>query len=546
MKLLLRLIRDSWPTLLFASALGAVSGAANVGLLAIVHRSLRMSDASSHNLLWMFVAVCFASLVTRIASQMFLVRVSQDSISRLRLGLCQRILETPLRQLEEIGMHRMIVVLTNDVSIVGMAMNSLPSVFVSVVILLCGAVYLGFLSWQLLVAALLFGIAGGLSYWGASRVARRYNSEGREAQDGLLNHIRNLINGIKELKMHAGRRQEFVEQALDRADEQVRENQYKGMVIQDAAIVWGRLLFLVAIGLLIFVWPMFAQPDAETMAGYTLAIFFLMSPLERIFAFLPLLSRAGISIYKINKLGLMLDEQAVESVVSAAPVTSWNSIELSQVTHGYHREGQEGGFLLGPIDWKLQPGEIVFVVGGNGSGKTTLIKLLTGLYAPLGGQILLDDRPVNGDSREVYRQLFAAVFDDAMVFEGLWGVSREDRDARAHQYLAELRLEHLVKISDGKFSTTELSRGQRKRLALLTAYLEDRSIYVFDEWAADQDPTFKKVFYEQLLPELKRRGKTVVAITHDDRYFAAADRLIRMEDGRFTGSSSFHHQSDDV
>ena len=537
MKLLFRLIRDSWPTLLLASVLGGVSGAANVGLLAIVHRSLRKPDASSHNLLWMFVAVCLVTLLTRIASQMFLVRMSQDSISRLRLGLCQRILEAPLRQLEEIGMHRMIVALTNDVTIVGMAMNSLPSVFVSVVILVCGAVYLGFLSWQLLVAALLFGIAGGLSYWGASRVARRYNSEGREAQDGLLNHIRNLINGIKELKMHAGRRQEFVEQALDRADEQVRENQYKGMVIQDAAVTCGRLLFLVAIGLLIFVWPMFAQGDPETMAGYTLAIFFLMSPLERIFAFLPLLSRAGISIYKINKLGLMLDEQAAEAIVSA-PFTSWSSIELSQVTHEYHREGQEGGFLLGPIDWNLQPGEIVFVVGGNGSGKTTLIKLLTGLYAPLGGQVLLDDRPVSADNREAYRQLFAVVFDDAMVFEGLWGVSREDGDSRARQYLAELRLEHIVKISDGKFSTTELSRGQRKRLALLTAYLEDRSIYVFDEWAADQDPTFKKVFYEQLLPELKRRGKTVVAITHDDRYFGVADRLIRMEDGLITEGGS--------
>jgi putative ATP-binding cassette transporter len=233
----------------------------------------------------------------------------------------------------------------------------------------------------------------------------------------------------------------------------------------------------------------------------------------------------------------MLDEQAAEAAASV-PLAAWNSIELSEVTHEYHREGQEGGFLLGPINLTLQPGEIVFVVGGNGSGKTTLIKLLTGLYTPLGGQILLDERPVNAESREAYRQLFAVVFDDAMVFEGLWGVSREDRDARARRYLAELRLEHIVQISEGKFSTTELSRGQRKRLALLTAYLEDRSIYVFDEWAADQDPTFKKVFYEQLLPELKRRGKTVVAITHDDRYFAVADRLVKMEDGRIAEGSS--------
>lgn len=150
---------------------------------------------------------------------------------------------------------------------------------------------------------------------------------------------------------------------------------------------------------------------------------------------------------------------------------------------------------------------------------------------PRDGQILLDERPVDNSNRDAYRQLFAAVFDDGMVFEGLWGIDPRDRDSAARRYLGELRLEHLVQVSDGRLSTTELSRGQRKRLALLTAYLEDRPIYIFDEWAADQDPTFKRVFYEQLLPELKRRGKTVVAITHDDRYFAVADRVVKMEDG---------------
>lgn len=543
MKLLFRLIRESWPTVLLASLLGGASGAANVGLLAIVHRALRKPDSAPTNFLWLFVGMCVVTLVTRVASQIFLVRMGQDSISRLRLGLCRRILEAPLRQLEDIGSHRIITSLTNDVTVISMAMNGLPTVGVSAIILVCGSLYLGFLSWPLLLMGVLFGFLGAASYWATARVARRFNVRGREAQDGLLKHIRNLINGVKELKMHSTRRQEFVDQVLSHADEQVRENQFKGMVIQDAAITWGRMLFLVAVGLLLFLGPVFSVTTPETVAGYTLVIFFLMSPLERIFAYIPLLSRARIAVQKINKLGLMLDEQSAEAA-AVVPVTSWTSIELADVTHEYHREGQEGGFLLGPINWTLQPGEIVFVVGGNGSGKTTLIKLLTGLYTPLGGQILLDDCPVNAENREAYRQLFAVVFDDGMVFEGLWGVSREDRDARASRYLAELRLEHIVQVSDGKFSTTELSRGQRKRLALLTAYLEDRSIYVFDEWAADQDPTFKKVFYEQLLPELKRRGKTVVAITHDDRYFSVADRLVKMEDGRIAVGSSLLTQSE--
>ena len=133
------------------------------------------------------------------------------------------------------------------------------------------------------------------------------------------------------------------------------------------------------------------------------------------------------------------------------------------------------------------------------------------------------------------------VFDDAMVFDSLWGLDAADLDQRAREYLRQLELDHVVTVTDGAFSTIKLSRGQRKRLALLTAYLEDRPIYVFDEWAADQDPVFRKIFYLRLLPELKRRGKTVVAITHDDRYFAAADRIIKLEEGKIV--EAFRHES---
>lgn len=543
MKLLLRLARESWPTLTLATVLGGLSGAANVGLLAIVNRQLRHAGTSTSTLVWAFVGVCLVALVTRIASQIYLVRMSQNSLSRLRIGLCRRILEAPLRQLEEIGTPRMIGALTADVTIVGMALNALPSVVVSVIILICGMVYLGFLNAPLLAAGAVFGVAGGVTYWATARLGRKYLSDSREANDVLLTHVRSLINGVKELKMNAARREEFVVEAIERSDQDVRENQFQGTVIQDAAVVWGRMLFLVAIGLLLFAWPHVRPTDSDTLIGFALGVFYLMSPLERIFAYLPLLYRAGLSVNKINKIGLLLDERPPEARGATTSV-AWESIEFAGVTHEYRREGQEGGFLVGPIDWRLTPGEIVFLVGGNGSGKTTLMKLLTGLYSPRDGRLLLDERPVDDGNREAYRQLFAVVFDDGMVFEGLYGTNREDREARARQYLRDLKLDHVVSIADGKFSTTELSRGQRKRLALLTAYLEDRSIYVFDEWAADQDPSFKKVFYEQLLPELKRRGKTVVAITHDDRYFAVADRIVKMEDGRLADGVSLLSHSE--
>src|SRR5262249_40882734 len=118
------------------------------------------------------------------------------------------------------------------------------------------------------------------------------------------------------------------------------------------------------------------------------------------------------------------------------------------------------------------------------------------------------------------------------LFDSLLGMESPGLDAQARRYLSELRLAHKVKVQNGALSTTELSRGQRKRLALLTAYLEDRPLYVFDEWAADQDPQFKEIFYPRLLPELKARGKAVLVISHDDRYFPVADRILRLEDGK--------------
>jgi putative pyoverdin transport system ATP-binding/permease protein len=204
------------------------------------------------------------------------------------------------------------------------------------------------------------------------------------------------------------------------------------------------------------------------------------------------------------------------------------------VTHRYYREEEEGSFHLGPIELSFTPGELVFLIGGNGSGKTTLALLLLGLYAPESGTIRLDGVPIDEINRENYRQLFSAVFSDYHLFDTLFGLNRTGLDVQAREYLDRLQLRGKVQIKDGEFSTQSLSQGQRKRLALLTAYLEDRPFYVFDEWAADQDPVFRRVFYEELLPDLKARGKTALVITHDDQYFSIADRCLRMDLGKIT------------
>jgi putative ATP-binding cassette transporter len=260
----------------------------------------------------------------------------------------------------------------------------------------------------------------------------------------------------------------------------------------------------------------------------------MMTPLEVIISSLPIFGRANIALKKIEDLGLSLASRTSERSpeIPSDPATCVESIELAGVTHTYYREGDDQHFVLGPIDLKLFTNEVVFLVGPNGCGKTTLAKLLVGLYFPEEGEIRLNGKPVTDESRREYRENFSVVFSDFFVFEQLLGLESPRLDEQARDYLARLQLNHKVQVVEGGLSTTELSQGQRKRLALLTAYLEDRPIYLFDEWAADQDPLFKEIFYHQLLPELKARGKTVIVITHDDRYYSVADRLVKLEYGR--------------
>jgi putative ATP-binding cassette transporter len=233
------------------------------------------------------------------------------------------------------------------------------------------------------------------------------------------------------------------------------------------------------------------------------------------------------SLSEIENLGLSLSQRSGETRLrqSRCRGSDWN-LEGGCLSSN----GRDGDFILGLLtsSWPEDP----FRGRRRGSGKSTLAKLVVGLYSPEGGEIRLDERPITDQNRESYRQHFSVVFSDFYLFEDLLGLESPSLDQRARDYLSLLELEHKVQVKNGGLSTTALSQGQRRRLALLTAYLEDRPIYVFDEWAADQDPQYKKVFYTQLLPELKARGKGVIVITHDDRYFDLADRIFKLDYGK--------------
>jgi putative pyoverdin transport system ATP-binding/permease protein len=511
-----------------------LSGACNAGLIALVNVALTRTGPASRGLVWAFVALGLGKVVSLFFSQAVLAGFSQKAVAELRRDLIRKILAVPLRDLEELGNPRILAALTDDVFNVTQALLAVPLVSVNLAILMGGAAYLGWLSWKLLAAILVVIAAGAAGYLMVVSSALRFCRWAREEEDKLFGYFRALTDGIKELKLHRSRRGAFFSRNIETVTASFQRHNVSAEIRFAAAQSWSHLLYFALIGLILFLAPSLGSVSNRTLTGYVVTTLYLMGPLSGVLSSFPLFGRARVALQKVQDLGVSLAEHSTEDcpVDKTEKQRHFERLDLCGVVHSYHREQEDTNFVLGPVDLRFQPGELVFLVGGNGSGKSTLAKIITGLYLPEAGEIRLDGELVTHQNRDAYRQLFSAVFADFFVFDNLLGLDGADLDSRAGGYLEQLHLQHKVRVSNGSLSTTAVSQGQRKRLALLTAYLEDRPFYLFDEWASDQDPHFKKVFYTKLLPDLKARGKAVLVITHDDRYFDMADRLIKLDYGK--------------
>ncbi|MFM7450457.1 MAG: cyclic peptide export ABC transporter [Leptolyngbyaceae cyanobacterium] len=534
MKLFTFLSQTSWQSLTIAIVTGFVSGGSSAGLIALISRALNLSGGGTDlsTLAWGFVGLAVIALVSSIISQILLIHLAQKAIFQLRLNLSRQILTAELTHLEQLGAPRLLANLTEDVQAIADAVRLFPFLCIDIAIVAGCMLYITWLSWQtFLMVCLLTVVALGSCRWLLKR-GQQFLALARDEQDQLFKQFRAVTDGTKELKLNYWRRQAFLKDELRNTAVSYRRYNVEGLTMFAITSSWGKLLFFFAVGFILFALPKLMTLPPQTLAGFVLTFTYLMLPMDRLVNSLPLLSRAGIAFHKIEILGLSLSDRAEPTTIPETARPTWQSLRFKGVTHFYGSDQQDSHFVLGPLDLTLQAGELVFIVGGNGSGKSTLAKLITGLYLPEMGEIWLDDRQITQQNREWYRQHFSVVFADFYLFDRLLGITDADLDDRATHYLQRLNLDHKVSILDGKLSTTNLSQGQRKRLTLLTAYLEDRPIYLFDEWASDQDPAFKDLFYREFLPQLKNQGKTVLVITHDDRYFHFCDRLIKLDYGQ--------------
>lgn len=536
MSLILYLLKTSRTTIALAIFTAVVSGFCNVSLIALINNAITNQGQVNNLQIWIAIALVATVFMANLITQISITQIIETVTYKLRLRLSRQILSCPLQHLEVIGANRILATLNDDTNSIGIGISSISFFLINITLIIGCLCYLFWLSWLVFLVTIVILLSGmalvKLLLW---RIVR-FQKLAREEQDLLFKDFRSITDGIKELKLNRSRRNSFLSKQFEKTALSLRNYRVKSAKFVAIASSYGELQQFLILAVVVFVLPQIFPVNAQLFSGYVLTLTYLTRAITAIFLNLSVFSQANVALQKIDRMGFLLEEKVENSVLLEFPSSSSYQIDLIDLCHSYDSKGKQNNFQLGPIDLTINSGEVIFIVGGNGSGKSTLAKLITGLYIPDRGKIMLNGEPITNQNREAYRQLFTTVFADFYLFDKIFGSNLNNLDEIAFKYLEKLELNHKVEVRDGIFSTIDLSQGQRKRLALLTAFLEDRPIYLFDEWAADQDPYFREIFYKQILMELKAKGKIVLAISHDDRYFHLADRIIKLDYGQLVSN----------
>jgi putative ATP-binding cassette transporter len=528
MQLLLLVWRQyRWP-FIAVMALSLLSAALGIGLIAFINLRLIESADASFAVLPEFLGLLLLLMAVTLGSQLALTILGHHFVYRLRSEFIKRILDTQIERVEKLGNAALLAGLTSDIRNITIAFVRLPELVQGIILTFGSAAYLFFLSGKMLVITALWMA---LTIWGGFvLVARVYKHMAtlRETEDKLYHDYQTVLEGRKELTLNRERAEHIFNNLYVPDAKEYRHHIIRADTYHLSAVNWSNIMMLGAIGLVFWMANGLGWADTAVAATYSLTLLFLRTPLLSAVGALPTLLSAQVAFNKLNQFSLA-PYRAEFPKPEAHP--HWQTLELRDVAFQY----QDNTFAVGPISLTLKRGELVFLIGGNGSGKSTLAMLLTGLYQPVSGQILLDGQPLAVEKPEDYRKLFSAVFTDVWLFDQLLGPEgQQAKPELIAKWLGHLKMGHKLQMENGKILDLKLSKGQKKRVALLLALAEERDIVLLDEWAADQDPHFRREFYQVLLPLMQEMGKTIFAISHDDHYFIHADRLLEMRNGKLS------------
>lgn len=508
-----------------------VAGLSRNALLQVINGAASESDTPGYLSFWLplflitIVVFCTFTYIFRVYRQVVVMRI----IEEVRLRLTRNLFKVQPSFIEKRSHGQLYQVMTQDVNVVSEFTARLLEILPAVIFLTIAVPQVFLLSPVAGGFAVFVMIGGVLGYYVQQRAIRKGNSDIRALQIRYFDRVADILDGFREIKLHNPRRDDIygdVSSTVSRL-RQLRiatERRYTigDLVVQGLKfILFGGILFLV---------PFVGDVDARVVFQLLTVILFSLDPFEQIVSKYPSFIATTVSFQRVQELDEELQAEAEHTPPGAHPVLPFSKIALKDVVAHYDTK-KDGEFTLGPINFELSRGEVIFIVGSNGSGKTTFLNVLAGLLTPASGTIEVDGTALKPEQLNAYRARFSAVFSRFHLFKKLYGLSHVSGDEIV-TILDRFGLNSMTTVEDGSFTRLDLSSGQRRRLALAVIYFEDREIIILDEFVADQDPERRRFFFEALIPELKRRGKTVVVTTHDLQWVEKCDRLLHFKDGR--------------
>ena len=518
---------------IFVSA--AVSGVANAAIVAIIGEASQTASFNNLNMryLLLFALAMALYVICQRYSAIRMVRITTRVVQTLRVRVVDKVQASELAVLDRIGKSRIVNALSHDVTTIGDSGEAIITGLQAAIFVTFAFAYIAWLSRPAFYLSVLSSAVAMAIVVQKQAQARELLGRTRAKEVEFLNHVTDAIDGFKEARINDRRRDDLQREihATSRGVTALREEVED---VQTRSTILGRASLYILIAMVVFLLPTMIENYAEVLTETVTAILFVVGPLGILVGIIPYLERANEAARAIAELEQQLDVEngTAGASPSGQPATAMpvvKAITLDNARYIY-MAGDGDSFTLGPLSFGVDVGEIVFVTGGNGSGKSTLLKVLTGLYLPNDGRVLVGGTPVTRANIQNYREMFSAIFSDFHLFRRLYGLLGTE-DAVVTKLLHQMNLDQKVQFADDRFSNLDLSTGQRKRLALVVSLLEEKPVLVFDELAADQDPEFRRFLYEELLPALKANGRTVVAATHDDRYFHVADKIVKLERG---------------
>lgn len=507
-------------------SLSILSGFANMILIMLITSSLGSTVELKYLIFYYCLTLC-VYIFSRKFVQVNLIQLSRTVVYDLRISLIEKILSTSYQNFEKIDKSRLYTSINDDVESIGEASNSFVLLITSIVTTIVAFIYLGFISFWITLITFSIIIVIAFLYYFVGKGTNIYFQEARDSKNDFVRMLNGMIEGFKELSLKVQRKMLY-QVDIEKIALQYKNKISKANISFVYAFLIGESLLIILLGMIVFAIPkLFPDVEVYTLVSFVIILLYLIGPINSILGSVPAIIHIKISWKRIQVLLSEIPGNLNKEHEASFDCKQVENLSIRNLHFQY--DNSEDKFNIGPINLNVERGEIIFIVGANGSGKSTFAKLITGLYDYTEGNLLINGMPVKPHQ---IGEFFSTVFSPLHIFDKLYDLEIESKEAEVQKYLKVLKLEDKVSLSGSRYSTINLSQGQIKRLALLQCYLEDSPIYLFDEWAADQDPTYRNFFYKTILPEMKAAGKIIIAITHDDHYFDTADRVFEMKQGK--------------